>query len=296
VTFAHKPAPVQATWIGYPATTGLKAVDYYLSDRLFTPLAQFAGQFTEKFAFLPAIAPFMPHPDSPLVSAPPALRNGFVTFGSFNRMNKIRPEVVALWARILRELPDSRMDVGAVANLEEISTLATAFRNEGIELSRIEFVLRASMSNYLQQHERVDVCLDAFPYAGSTTTLHALWMGVPTLTMPGNSPASRGSATWLSHVGLDAFLASDKDDYVGKSVALATDIDALAKLRTELRQRCMQSPAFNARTVAIGVSRALRIMWQRWCNGLEPEHFEVPPQTTTMVAHDVALGEIEGAS
>lgn len=276
VVFAQKPAPVQVSWIGNPSTTGLTAIDYYMSDRFVTPLEQFAGVFSEKLVFLPALAPFKPHPQAPDVNALPALKNGFLTFGSFSRIVKIGPAVVALWARVLREIPNSRMLIGAISAPEQISKLTGLFANEGINVNRIGFLQRKNVTTYLQQHHLIDVCLDAFPFAGSTTTLQAIWMGVPTVTLPGTSMASRSSTGWLSHLGLDeAFVASDKDDFVRKCVALAADFDALAAVRRELRQHCMSSPLISASTIANAASRALRIMWQRWCDKLEPEHFEV---------------------
>ncbi|MCP3717972.1 tetratricopeptide repeat protein [Paraburkholderia sp. CNPSo 3281] len=280
VTFAHKPAPVQVSWIGNPATTGLTAIDYYMSDRFVTPLEQFADQFSEKLVFLPALAPFKPHPQAPDVNALPALKNGYLTFGSFSRLVKVGPEVVALWARVLREVPNSRMLIGAITAPEQMSKLAKMFADEGVSPQRIGFLQRKGVTTYLQQHNLIDVCLDAFPFAGSTTTMQALWMGVPTMTLPSVSMASRGSTGWLSHLGLDeAFVARDKEDFVRKCAALADDLDALATVRRELRQHCMQSPLIDASTIADAASRALRIMWRRWCDGLEPEHFEVLAQT-----------------
>ncbi|MCX5541451.1 tetratricopeptide repeat protein [Paraburkholderia sp. CNPSo 3076] len=279
VAFAHKPAPVQVSWIGNPATTGLTAIDYYLSDRFVTPLEQFADRFSEKLVFLPALAPFKPHPKAPDVNELPALKNGYVTFGSFSRLVKISPEVVALWARVLREVPNSRLLVGAISSTEQMNKLAVMFAREGADVNRVSFLQRKGIVDYLEQHHLVDVCLDPFPFAGSTTTMHALWMGVPTVTLPRDSMASRGSTGWLSHLGLEeAFVARDKDDYVNKCAALAEDIEALATVRRELRQHCSQSPIVSASTIANAASCAFRIMWQRWCDGLAPEHFEVEAQ------------------
>ena len=289
VAFAHKPAPVQVSWIGNPATTGLTSIDYYMSDRFVTPLEQFASRFSEKLAFLPALAPFKPYAQAPDVNELPALKNGFLTFGSFSRLVKVGPEVVSLWARVLREIPNARMLIGAITSIEQMNKLAKLFVSEGIDVSRISFMQRKNTDGYLQQHQQVDVCLDAFPFAGSTTTMHALWMGVPTMTLPGVSMASRGSTGWLSHLGLDdAFVARDKDDFVSKCVALAGDLEALATVRRELRQHCRQSPIISASTIANAVSRALRTMWQRWCDGLAPEHFEVLAQPQDASAEPVA--------
>ncbi|HTH62503.1 MAG TPA: tetratricopeptide repeat protein [Paraburkholderia sp.] len=290
VAFAQKPAPVQVSWIGNPATTGLTAIDYYMSDRFVTPPEQFAGQFSEKLVFLPALAPFKPHPNAPDVSDLPALKNGFVTFGSFSRLVKIGPEVVALWSRVLREVPDSRLLIGAISSQEQMSKLAKQFVSEGIDPSRISFLPRKNITGYLEQHHLIDVCLDPFPFVGSTTTMHALWMGVPTMTLPGVSMASRGTTGWLSHLGLDpAFVARDQDDYVNKCAALAADLDALATVRRELRAHCMNSPIVSAGMIANAASRALRTMWQRWCDGLAPEQFDVPALESA--AADVQAGD-----
>ncbi|MFP4895848.1 tetratricopeptide repeat protein [Paraburkholderia sp. EG304] len=276
LTFARKPAPVQVSWIGNPATTGLDSVDYYLSDRFVTPLEQFESWFSEKLVFLPALAPFKPHPQAPEVNDLPALKNGFITFGSFSRIVKIGPEVVALWARVLREVPDSRLLVGAISEPEQITKLTGLLAGEGIDVSRLSFLKRGNVVHYLQQHHLIDVCLDTFPFGNSTTTMQALWMGVPTMTLPGVSMASRSSTGWLSHLGLDAaFVARDKDDFVRKCAALAADPEALAVVRRELRDYCRQSVLIDAGTIANAASRAFRIMWQRWCDGLKPEHFEV---------------------
>ena len=276
LAFAHKPAPVQASWIGNPATTGLDAVDYYLSDRFVTPLAQFESQFSEKLVFLPALAPFKPYPQAPAVNDLPALKNGFLTFGSFSRIVKIGQEVVALWARVLREVPNSRMFIGAITAQEQMIKLAEMFEREGVDVSRISFLKRGNIVEYLRQHHLIDVCLDTLPFGNSTTTMQALWMGVPTVTLPGVSMASRSSTGWLSHLGLDAaFVAQDKDDFVRKCAALAADPEALAAVRRELREHCKQSVLIDAGAIANAASRAFRIMWQRWCDGLAPEHFEV---------------------
>lgn len=276
VVFAQKAAPVQVSWIGNPATTGLDAVDYYMSDRFVTPLKEFESRFSEKLVFLPALAPFKPHPKSPDVNALPALKNGFITFGSFSRIVKIGKEVVALWARVLHEVPDSRLLIGAIAAKDQMIRLIEMFGKEGIEASRISFLGRANVTTYLQQHNLIDVCLDTFPFGNSTTTMQALWMGVPTMTLPGDSMASRSSTGWLSHLGLEAaFVAQDKDDFVRKCAALAADPEALAVVRQELREYCRQSVLIDAQAISAAASRAFRIMWQRWCDGIAPEHFEV---------------------
>ncbi|WP_321787588.1 tetratricopeptide repeat protein [Paraburkholderia sp. J94] len=285
VAFAQKAAPVQASWIGNPSTTGLDAVDYYLSDRFVTPLAQFEHLFSEKLVFLPALAPFKPYAQAPDVNELPALKNGYITFGSFSRIVKIGPKVVALWARVLREVPNSRMLIGAITAPEQMIKLTEQFVSEGIDVSRVSFLKRGGVTTYLQQHNLIDVCLDTFPFGNSTTTMQALWMGVPTMTLPGGSMASRSSTGWLSHLGIEApFVAEDKDDFVRKCAVLAADPEALAVVRRELREYCRKSVLIDAAAISHAASRAFRTMWQRWCKGLKPEHFEVLVQEEDGVA------------
>ncbi|KAG8151397.1 O-linked N-acetylglucosamine transferase family protein [Burkholderia catarinensis] len=275
--FARKPAPVQASWIGYPGTTGLNAIDYFLTDRFFAPPGMLDSQFVEKLVHLPAIAPFSPPPNCPPVNILPALHAGHVTYGSFNRLNKLRPEVIALWARVLRADPHSRMVIGAIGQEQDQRTFVDWFSGEGIDPQRLAFRPRARTSVYLQQHHQIDLCLDTFPYAGSTTTLNALWMGVPTVTISGRRLPSRGSAAWLSHLGLEQFVANDANDFVDRALALTKDLDRMSALRASMRERCMASAAFRPATVAVGLSAAWRTMWARWCAGEPPVSFDAEP-------------------
>lgn len=275
VAMAHKPAPVQASWIGYPGTTGLDAVDYFFADRFWVPSDQFREQFTEKIVYLPALAPFEPEQLSPPVNLLPALHNGYVTFGSFNRLDKLRRDVVALWARLLREMPDARLVIGAMPTDGSNGKLSQWFDEEGIARERIDYKRRSSVPVFLQQHHFVDICLDSFPFSGLTTALHSLWMGVPTVTLPAHTVPGRSGLTAMSHAGLTQCIAVDEDDYVRKAIALASDLPALAALRTDMRRRCAASPMFQPERIAESMNTALRTMWRRWCEGLPPESFEV---------------------
>lgn len=275
VTLAHKPAPIQASWIGYPGTTGLDATDYFLADRFWVPTEQFRNQFTEKIVYLPALAPFEADRICPPINLLPALHNGYITFGSFNRLDKLRRDVIALWARLLREMPDARLLIGAMPNDGGNGELSKWFAQEGIASERLDFRPRSSIPVYLQQHHQVDICLDSFPFSGLTTVLHSLWMGVPTVTLPAHTVPSRSGLTAMSHVGLTQCVAVDHDDYVRRARALASDLPALAALRTGMRERCAQSPMFQPDLVAAGVSRALRTMWRRWCEGAPAESLDL---------------------
>ncbi|MCA7934103.1 tetratricopeptide repeat protein [Burkholderia cepacia] len=276
VALAQRAAPVQASWIGYPATTGLAAMDYYLTDRFVAPHGALDDQFVEQIVRLPAIAPFMPPPNCPPVNVLPALHNGYTTYASFNRLNKLSPHVIQVWARVLHADPTARMALGALDNDRDQQTLTEWFAAAGIDANRLTFHRRSNIPVYMQQHHGVDLCLDAFPYTGSTTTLNALWMGVPTVTIPGATMAGRGSAGWLQHVGLDAYIATDEDDFVARALALGRDTAALQALRAGLRARCGESAAFRPAVVAAGLSSALRTMWTRWCAGEPATAFDTP--------------------
>jgi predicted O-linked N-acetylglucosamine transferase (SPINDLY family) len=283
LTLARKPAPIQASWIGYPGTTGLTAVDYFLADRYWVPSEQFRDQFTEQIVYLPALAPFKPDDLSPPVNLLPAQSKGYVTFGSFNRMDKLRRDVIALWSRLMHAVPDSRMLIGAMPGDGSLGDLVEWFAEEGIVRDRLDFRSRGNVPVYLQQHYHVDICLDTFPFSGLTTALHSLWMGVPTLTLPGKTVPGRSGLTAMSHAGLQQFIATDPDDFVRRGVALAADIPALAALRAGMRERCKRSPMFRPPQVAESVSDALRVMWRRWCDGLPAQSFEIA------AAHDDVL-------
>ncbi len=278
LTFARKPAPIQASWMGYPGTTGLRAMDYFFSDQFYLPRGQFDSQFTERIAYLPASAPFLPNKSAPAVNGLPALSNGYPTFGSFNRLSKLSRAVVAVWSQLLRALPDSRMLLGGMPEDGEHGELIEWFAQEGITLERLDIHPRSGMPSYLGLHGQVDICLDTFPYNGATTTLHALWMGVPTITLAGNTAAGRSGATILGHVGLEAFVAHDTADFVQKGLSWAGKLTALSDIRAGLRQRIADSAVGQPDLVAASLERALRIMWRRWCAGLPAESFEVTRQ------------------
>jgi len=281
LVLARKPAPIQACWIGYPGTTGLSAVDYFLGDRFWVPNDEFRAHFTEKIAYLPAVAPFRPAEVSPPVNVLPALSNGYLTFGSFNRLEKLRRHTIALWAQLLRALPTARMQIAAMPHDETgANKLLAWFDEEGIARDRFDFRSRGSIPVFLQQHYAVDVCLDSFPYGGLTTALQSLWMGVPTLTLAGETVPGRSGATAMSHAGLEFFVAADEQDFVRRGMALANDIPVLAELRATMRERCLASPMFQPDVIAHSVSRALRTMWERWCAGLPAETFEVTARDT----------------
>jgi predicted O-linked N-acetylglucosamine transferase (SPINDLY family) len=206
-----------------------------------------------------------------------------VTFGSFNRVNKLRPDVIKVWSRLLHAVPNARMLIGAIPDTGDVAArLADWFTAQGIARERLIFRERGSLQNFLRQHHEVDICLDAFPFSGLTTVLQSLWMGVPTLTLPGRTVPSRSGATAMSHAGLAQFVANGADDFVRKGTAFASDIAALAALRDGMRERCLASRMFKPEEVAHTVSTALRTMWHRWCDGLPAESFDASPATSRL--------------
>ncbi|MCX7166933.1 MAG: tetratricopeptide repeat protein [Rhodocyclales bacterium] len=286
LTFARKPAPVQASWIGYPGTTGLRAMDYYLSDPYFLPKGKFDSQFTEKIIRLPANAPFLPSKDAPPVNTLPALSKGFITFGSFNRLSKLGREVIALWSKLLRSVPSSRMLLGAMPKDGKLDALIEWFETEGIARERLDFYPRSDMHTYLGLHQQVDIGLDTFPYNGGTTTLLALSMGVPTITLSGSTVAGRTGTSILSHVGLEKFVANDAAGFLENGLFWSDNLAALSVIRSGLRERVAKSAIGQPELIAAGLERALRIMWQRWCAGLPAESFEVTRQTIADAARE----------
>lgn len=271
LTFARKPAPVQLSWLGYLSTTGLSAMDYYLADAALLPPGALDHQFTEKLVQLPVNAPFMPAANLPDVQQLPALNNGYITFGCFNRPNKITQETVQLWAQLLQALPDSRMVVGGMAESHDHAHLTAWFDAAGIASERLSFVARTDMSAYLQQYKLVDICLDTFPSNGVTTTAHALWMGVPTLCIAGDRLSSRGAMALMQHAGLNGWVAADKQAWVEQGITLCADPAALAEVRHGMRERLQQSLLSQPATLSAALADALRVMWQTWCQH-QPAH------------------------
>jgi predicted O-linked N-acetylglucosamine transferase (SPINDLY family) len=283
LTFARKPAPIQVTWMGYPGTTGLSAMDYYLADKYGVPFGPAENLFSEEIVHLPSSATFLPEQSAPPVNILPAMHNGYITFGSFNRPNKLSANVIGLWAGVLHAVPTARMLVGGLPD-EARNIVTDWFAQHRIASDRLVFRPRSLLPVYLAQHHDVDLCLDTFPYGGSTTTFNAAWMGVPTLTLPGRTVAGRGGAMIMSSLGLEAFIASDEADFVANGVHWASDMARLTALRDGMRDRCTGSAYFQPGVVAAAISRALRLMWERWSVGLPPVRLDV----TQPVEHEAS--------
>ena len=267
-TFARKPAPLQLTWIGYPGTSGLQAMDFYITDRHLSPFGALEGQFTEKLLRLPATTPFLPYPNAPPISPMPAIENGFITFGSFNRAGKLNREVVMRWSKLLRMVPNSRMLLAAMPNAQTSDKLRSWFASENITADRLTFHGYTNMDDYLALHSQVDICLDTYPYTSGTTGFHALWMGVPTLTMVGPTLPGYTTAAILSHAELANFITYDEAEFLQKGIDFANDINSFANLRLEMRVRMKAAANGQPALIAQWFEIALRHIWQRWCANL----------------------------
>jgi len=262
LVFARKPAPVQVTMIGYMQTTGLAAMDYRITDAALDPVGSSEYLSTEKLIRLSAGATtFQPPIDAPPVRDLPALKNGYVTFASFNKSSKITPEVFETWARLLKALPDSRLLVAGVTG----DLVATSMSLHGIGVERLELCKPIPMEDYLALHHQVDFYLDTFPYNGGTTSLIAIWMGLPFVTLEGSTTMSRSGAGVLKIVGLSELIASHPDDYVQKAIDAVQDLSRLAQWRRELRSR-MLSYAGDGSVFTRQLEVAFREMWRNWCD------------------------------
>jgi len=264
--FAYRPAPVQVTWLGYWATTGVPQMDYKLGDRFVTPPGA-EEWFTEDVWRLPrSVLCFTPPAEEIPVAPLPALGNGCVTFGCFNKLQKLTAGVVATWADILNAVPDAKLflKTRALADPSVVAQVTGQFAAHGIGADRLLLEGPSPRDEYFAAYHRVDVALDPFPYPGGTTTAEALWMGVPVLTRRGSGlPLSGQGESVLHFSGLPEWVAEDRDDYVAKAVAFAGDVDALARLRANLRERVLASDFFNAPQFAKDFEDALRGMWDR---------------------------------
>jgi predicted O-linked N-acetylglucosamine transferase (SPINDLY family) len=287
LVFARKPAPVQASWIGYGGTTGLQAVDYFLADPFYLPEGRYDSQFKEQIVRIPLGAPFQPDPIAPPVGPLPALANGHLTFGCFHRPNKIGRDAVAMWGKLLRALPDARLVLAGVSPGTEGKLLAW-LAEEGVGMERLEVHPRMSTLEYMKMHHKVDICFAPIPYSGSTTICHALWMGVPTLTKVGPTNPSHASVHYLAHLGLNSFIAQDDDNFVNLGVFLSKNIPTLAALRAGMRERYLNSLVGYPGVAAATFELALRKMWRRWCAGLPPEAFKVSLSELVPAGEDAA--------
>lgn len=267
LVFARKPAPIQVTWAGYMGTTGLETMDYILADRHQIPPGAEVHYCEQVLRMPDGYVTYDPPGYAPPVAPLPALEQGHVVFGSFNNRAKIDSRTVALWTSILSRVPDARLVLKfkGMSDRSSAKGLIAEFARHGVEAARLELLDQSPHADLLAEYRRIDLGLDPLPYNGGLTTCEALWMGVPVLTCPGETFASRHSLSHLSTVGLKETIANTPEEYVELAVALAHDLPRLAAWRAGLRERMAASPLCDGRRFAKNLMHLLRGTWQAWC-------------------------------
>jgi len=263
--FARRCAPVQATWIGYLHSTGLAAMDFLIADAVAVPLG-WEERFSEFVVRLPnSFLCYGTPVDTPEIKPPPLSRGAAPTFGCFSNLAKISGAVIDVWCKLLARHPEAQLYLksGALADEEVCQKYERMFTERGIDAARVRLHGPSSRAEYFDSFSEIDMLLDTFPFSGGTTTCDALWMGVPVVTMPGDTMAGRTSASILSTLDLDAYIANDQDDYIERALDGMRNIDELARLRGELRQRLADSPVGDAQRFTLDLEQAYRRMWEQ---------------------------------
>lgn len=274
LVFARKPAPVQVSWLGYPQTSGMRAMDYRLSDAVTEPSGDADELSAEAIVRLPHGFHCFGRPGEgqpgdgcggqTLEIGPlPAAANGFVTFGSFNTVQKMPPNLVRAWALILKETPGARLLLKSYPDDVIGQRFRTLFETEGVDPERVEFLhMTDSRFEHLRLYNRMDIALDPYPYNGTTTTCEALWMGVPVVTLCGDRHVARVGASLLTRMGLEDWITHDEETYIAEAVRRAGDPAGLAELRGTLRERMRRSPLCDAEGFARDIEAAFHEMWR----------------------------------
>ena len=267
MAFAFKPAPVQVSWLAYPGSTGLTEIDYLISDPHTSP-PQYDRHASEHVWRLPHTRfCYQPPPEAPAVAPRTAGRP--ITFGCFNNISKVNPQVMALWSRILQLLPDARLiikslilDDPAARQMFADELAASALPTDRVTLGGATTYL-ANFADYAE----VDIALDPFPFCGGLTSLDALWMGVPVVTLEQELIAGRQTLAFLNTIGHPEWIARTEEDYVRIALDLASSPVRLAELRTSLRAAVSASPLLDFKGFTRDLEHAYRAMWRRWCAG-----------------------------
>lgn len=259
--FAQRPAPLQATWLGYLSTTGLGAIDFRLTDAIADPPGLTEHLHAEKLWRLEALWCYRPRENCPEPGPSPVLARSWITFGSTNNPAKLSDETLSLWAEVLEAVPGSRLIVHAHDDLLCRDRISRVLLDRAIAPSRVDFFGRENAANYLQRYSDIDILLDTTPYSGGTTTCDALWMGVPVVTLAGTRPFSRTSACVLHAAGIPEWVAADRAAYVQIAASLATDPAQLANWRRTLRPRIATSRLRDEGAMVAEFSAMLRSVW-----------------------------------
>jgi protein O-GlcNAc transferase len=267
LSFDYKPAPIQATWIGYHATTGLRAMDYIIGDRFLIPPEEECYYVERVLRLSNAYLCFSP-PDSDIEPGPlPALATGKITFGCFNNPSKLTEELIASWSRLLNALPQAMLYLKYRAFADEgvRQRYQSLFAEQGVDVARIRFAGSSPRHEYLAAYQEVDIGLDPFPFNGCTTTLESLWMGVPVVTLRGDRYVSHMGESIMMNLGMEELVTHSEDAYIAKAIALASDLPRLATLRSGMRTKLLKSPLCDGPEFTRDLEAAYRNIWQTWC-------------------------------
>lgn len=274
--FAFKPAPIQVSWLGYPNTTGLTAIDYRITDAVADPPGEADNLHTEKLIRLPGIfLCYYPPPEAISKLACPSVKNGYITFGSFNNLSKLTPTTIELWSAILRKVPQSKLLIkrNAFADDNVRSFFEERFARFGIGSERLilhpafaDANERVDINKQIGLYQEVDIALDPHPYNGTTTTCEALWMGVPVVTLKGDRHAARVGASILTEIGLQDLIAENEEEYIIKAVSLAENNNLRLILRQSLRGMISSSRLGDGAAYTRNLEIAFRSIWSDWCN------------------------------
>lgn len=265
--FGQRAAPVQATFLGYPCSTGVPNIDWIVADGIVAP-PEHADLYSERVARLPGtVFCFAPEADYPLPTFGPEALARPITFGSFNNAQKLTPRTVRLWSRILLAVPESRLLLKAPSfkDAKACDAFAARFAAEGIARERLEFRGPVGLADMMAEYGDVDIGLDPVPYNGGTTTLQAMWMGVPVIVREGSHFVSRMGASFMGAAGFEDWIAADDEAYVAIAARMAEDRSALLDLKNNLRGRLRTRPAWDIDLYAQNFGAALRAMWYNFC-------------------------------
>jgi predicted O-linked N-acetylglucosamine transferase (SPINDLY family) len=276
LVFAHKPAPVQATYLGYCGSTGMDAMDYRLSDPYLDPPDLELSIYSERTIRLPetywCYGVGGPTPDP---SPPPVAAAGYVTFGCLNSFAKVSPLAMDLWAQILQGVPRSRLIIHSDPGTH-LDSVRERFAGKGISPDRLEFAGLQPWPKYVRTYSRIDIALDPLPWGGGITTCDALWMGVPVVSLVGRTAVGRGGASILANIGQPELIAQTPEQYVRIATDLAGNLPRLSELRRTLRPRMQASPLMDAPRFARNIEAAYRQMWRNWCAQRENSSLQCP--------------------
>jgi protein O-GlcNAc transferase len=265
LVFAHKPAPVQVTYLAYCSSTGLETIDYRLSDPYLDPPGGDESSYSERTVRLPETYwCYQPGTFSLEINSLPGSGPDHIVFACLNNFCKVNEQALKCWIEILKAVPNSQLLLHAHQGSHR-QRVRERFGREGIEPNRVRFEGSLPLSDYFRLYHGIDIALDTFPYGGGTTTCDALWMGVPVISLVGNTAVGRGGLSILTNAGLPKMAARSREEYVRLAIELANDIPRLRNLRLSLRQRMQDSPLMDAPRFARHVEQAYRQMWRTWC-------------------------------